>query len=56
LSVNNNADLGKSLIADNWKIMLDEVEEPIVKKFGEIYKDALNSVFEKTPYEELFAL
>lgn len=54
LLVNDSGSLAKSLINENWKIMLDEMNGPICKNFADIYKDVLNSVFEKVPYNEFF--
>jgi hypothetical protein len=38
----------------NWRILLDELKKPISSSFSEVFKDLLNDVFDKTPYNELF--
>lgn len=38
----------------NGKLLLDELKKPINLSFAQIFKDALNSVFTKIPYNELF--
>jgi Haemolymph juvenile hormone binding protein (JHBP) len=38
----------------NGKLLLEELKKPINSSFARIYKDLLNSVFRKIPYNELF--
>lgn len=39
----------------NWRLLLDELKKPISTSFAKVFKESLNSVFEKTPYDEMFA-
>lgn len=39
---------------ENWKILLDELKKPIVINFAEVFRNLLNGMFEKTPYDEFF--
>lgn len=39
----------------NWKLVLDELKKPINTSFAKVFKDFANSIFAKTPYDELFA-
>lgn len=54
LSVNGNQFMGKNLISENWKILLDEVNDTVCENFGQVYKDLFNNVFQTTPYEDFF--
>lgn len=42
------------LLNSQWRLLLDELQAPIYKSFAVVFKDTLNSVFSKTPYDELF--
>lgn len=39
----------------NWRLLLDELRKPISASFAKVFREALSSVFDKTPYDELFA-
>lgn len=50
-------DLGDNMnlfLNANWQLLLDELNAPISKSFAQVFKDAANSFFEKTPYDNLF--
>jgi len=38
----------------NWRILLDELKKPITISFADVFKNLLNEMFEKTPYDEFF--
>lgn len=38
----------------NWKLLLDELHKPITASFAKVFREAMNSVFVATPYDELF--
>lgn len=38
----------------NWQLVLDELKKPISASFSKIFKESLNLVFNKIPYNELF--
>lgn len=38
----------------NWRILLDELKKPITTSFAEVFKNLMNDMFEKTPYDEFF--
>lgn len=40
---------------ENWQL-IDELKKPISTVSAEVYKEAFNSLFEKIPYDEIFAL
>lgn len=39
----------------NWNLLLDELKKPISASFAKVFKEALNSFFDRTPYEDIFA-
>lgn len=52
-----NKDLGDNMnmfLNANWKLLLDELSKPISISFAKAFKELLNSIFDRTPYEEFF--
>ena len=38
----------------HWKLVLDELSQPIFTSFAKVFKEAFNTFLEKTPYDEFF--
>ncbi|XP_070492161.1 protein takeout-like [Chironomus tepperi] len=43
-----------SFLNINWSILLDELKKPITTSFADVFKNLLNDLFQKTPYDEFF--
>lgn len=54
---NGDKALGDNMNAflnENWRILLDELKKPIELSFSEVFKNLMNKIFEKNPYEDFF--
>jgi hypothetical protein len=44
-----------SFIAENWRLVLDQIGKPAYKALGMIVHQILVEVAQKVPYDELFS-
>jgi hypothetical protein len=48
-------DAMNSFIAENWRLVLDQIGKPSYKALGMIVHQILSEVAHKVPYDELFS-
>jgi hypothetical protein len=55
LSLSLTGDAMNDFIAENWRLVLDQIGKPAYRALGMIVHQILLGVAHKVPYEELFS-